>query len=106
MQRLEKITLPFIPDNCIHNAHMFYLKCKSLDERTRLINFLKSNEIQSVFHYIPLHSSKAGEKFGYFHGMDNHTTKESEKLLRLPMYYDMNSSDIGKVIEMLYKFYL
>ncbi|KLU57434.1 TDP-4-oxo-6-deoxy-D-glucose aminotransferase [Paenibacillus sp. VT-400] len=106
LQRLERITLPFIPDNCIHNAHMFYLKCKSLDERTRLINFLKSNEIQSVFHYIPLHSSKAGEKFGYFHGMDNHTTKESEKLLRLPMYYDMNSSDIGKVIEMLYKFYL
>lgn len=106
LQRLERITLPFIPDNCIHNAHMFYLKCKSLDERTRLINFLKSNDIQSVFHYIPLHSSKAGEKFGYFHGMDNHTTKESEKLLRLPMYYDMNSSDIGKVIEMLYKFYL
>ncbi|MGG4049553.1 dTDP-4-amino-4,6-dideoxygalactose transaminase [Paenibacillus favisporus] len=106
LQRKELITLPWIPSECDHNAHMFYLKCKSLEERTKLINFLLEQEIHTVFHYIPLHSSTAGRKYGRFHGDDNYTTAESEKLLRLPMYYNMASNDIDRVIEAIYKFYL
>jgi dTDP-4-amino-4,6-dideoxygalactose transaminase len=77
---------------------MFYIKTKDLDERTRLIDYLKSKEIMAVFHYIPLHSSPAGKKFGKFFGIDKYTTKESERLLRLPMYYNLNSSDVNRVI--------
>ncbi|WP_339274827.1 dTDP-4-amino-4,6-dideoxygalactose transaminase [Paenibacillus sp. FSL W8-0426] len=105
LQQEERIKLPFIPDECEHNAHMFYIKCKSLEERTRLIQFLKSKEIQSVFHYIPLHSSSAGIQFGRFHGADHYTTSESDKILRLPIYYNMDDNDISKVIESLYNFY-
>ena len=81
------IELQYIPEDCKHNAHMFYIKCKDLDERTKLIDFLKKNDISAVFHYIPLHSAEAGLKFGRFNGEDKYTTKESERLLRLPLYY-------------------
>lgn len=101
----EKIELPFIPDCCEHNAHMYYIKCKNLDERTRLISYLKENDVCAVFHYIPLHTAPAGKKYGVFHGEDIFTTKESERLVRLPLYYNMAKEDIERVIETVYKFY-
>lgn len=100
------IKLPTIPEGCTHNAHMFYIKCGSLDERTRLMKYLKDENVQSVFHYVPLHSSEAGMKFGYFHGEDRYTTVESEKLLRLPLYYNISRNDIDRVIESIKKFYI
>lgn len=100
-----KIELPYIPKECEHNAHMFYIKTKNLEERTKLIHFLKKNEVMAVFHYIPLHSSGAGKKYGRFHGKDLYTTKESERLLRLPLYYHMSLDDIDKVITLLEEFY-
>lgn len=87
------IELPTIPGDCCHNAHMFYIKCRGLKERTALIAFLKDKGIAAVFHYVPLHSAPAGLKFGRFHGTDIYTTKESERLLRLPLYYGMSNED-------------
>ena len=100
-----KIELPYIPDYCTHNAHMFYIKVKDVDERTALIDFLKSNDILSVFHYVPLHSAIAGLKYGRFNGEDIYTTKESERLLRLPMYFRLSPEDISKVIDKIHEFY-
>lgn len=99
------IELPFVPQECTHNAHMFYIKAKDLEQRTRLISYLKENGIGAVFHYVPLHSSPAGKSFGRFHGEDKYTTKESERLLRLPMYYGLKSEHIKTVVESLYNFY-
>lgn len=93
------IELPTLPKECKHNAHMFYIKVKCLEERTKLIAYLKENDIQSVFHYIPLHSSLAGNKFGSFYGEDEFTTKESEILLRLPIYYKLDKNLIVKIID-------
>lgn len=101
----ELIELPYIPSECEHNAHMFYLKTKNLEERSKLIEFLKQRDIMSVFHYIPLHSSPAGRKFGYFKGEDKHTTSESERLLRLPMYYGLTQNEATRIIENIYDFY-
>lgn len=101
----EFIELPFIPENCKHNAHMFYIKCKDLLERTKLIDFLKQNEIYAVFHYIPLHSAEAGLKFGKFNGEDKYTTKESERLLRLPLYYGLKEKEVELIIRKIYEFY-
>ena len=100
-----KIELPYIPDGCVHNAHMFYIKAKDLEERTSLIKYLKENEINTVFHYIPLHSAPAGMKFGRFSGEDVYTTKESERLLRLPMYYHLTKEDRDNVIDKIREFY-
>lgn len=99
------IELPVIPEGCVHNAHMFYIKAKDLEERTRLIAYMKENGIGCVFHYIPLHSAPAGRKFGRFHGEDQYTTKESERLMRLPMYYGLKPEDVEKVIETIKNFY-
>lgn len=99
------IELPFIPEGCEHNAHMFYIKAKNLAERTKLINHLKENEILSVFHYIPLHSSPAGKRFGRFAGEDIFTTNESCRLTRLPLYYGLTVEDCDKVIESINDFY-
>lgn len=88
------VGLPFVPQHCTHNAHMFYIKVKDIEERTKLTAFLKENGIASVFHYIPLHSAPAGREFGRFCGEDKYTTKESERLLRLPMYYGLKNDDI------------
>ena len=85
---------------------MFYIKTKDLSERTDLICFLKSKEILSVFHYVPLHSAPAGKRFGRFYGEDNYTTKESEKLVRLPIYYGMNYNDVSKVCNEIYNFFV
>ncbi|WP_339003270.1 dTDP-4-amino-4,6-dideoxygalactose transaminase [Fusobacterium polymorphum] len=99
------IELQYIPENCKHNAHMFYIKCKDLDERTLLIDYLKKDQIWAVFHYIPLHSAEAGIKFGRFHGEDKYTTKESERLLRLPLYYGLKEEDIKFVVSKIKEFY-
>lgn len=100
-----KVTLPTIPKNCKHNAHMFYIKAADLQERTRLIQHLKDNGITAVFHYIPLHSAPAGSQFGRFHGNDVYTTKESERLLRLPMYYGLKAEDVETVCSRIKEFY-
>lgn len=100
-----KIELPVIPEGCEHNAHMFYIKAKDLEERTALSAFLKENDITASFHYIPLHSAPAGEKFGRFHGEDVYTTKESERLLRMPMYYGLKKEEIEYVCDKVKAFY-
>jgi len=99
------IELPTIPKECEHNGHMFYIKVKDLDERSALIQHLYYNGIQAVFHYIPLHSSPAGKKFGKFHNQDIYTTKESERLLRLPIYYNLKDEDVELTIEKVKDFY-
>lgn len=99
------IDLPVVPEGCVHNAHMFYIKTKDLEERSKLIAFLKENGIGAVFHYIPLHSSPAGQQFGRFYGEDKYTTKESERLLRLPMYYGLEKKDIEYVVSKIKEFY-
>jgi dTDP-4-amino-4,6-dideoxygalactose transaminase len=100
-----RIEPPFIPENCEHNAHMFYIKTADLGERTKLIQFLRENGVESVFHYVPLHSSPAGLRFGRFHGEDRFTTSESERLLRLPMYYNLTEADIETVTRQIIQFY-
>ncbi len=100
-----KIELPFIPEGCVHNAHMFYIKAKDMEERTALIRFLKANEILAVFHYVPLHSAPAGLKFGRFHGEDRYTTRESERLLRLPMFYKLTEREVDYIAGKVKEFY-
>ena len=105
LKELNKIELPFIPNKCEHNAHMFYIKVKNLEERTGLINHLKVNDILSVFHYIPLHSAPAGQKYGRFNGIDKYTTKESDRLIRLPMYFGLKMEELDKIISFVNDFY-
>lgn len=100
-----KIELPAVPEGCVHNAHMFYIKARDLDERTELISYLKEQGVQSVFHYIPLHSAPAGRRLGYFHGTDRHTTWESERLVRLPMYYGLSRKEQLEVIRCINQFF-
>lgn len=99
------IELPQLPKNCQHNAHMFYIKAKNLEERTSLIQYLKEKGIMAVFHYVPLHTSPAGKKFGEFHGLDKYTTKESERLLRLPLYYGLQEEQVNYIVEQIKGFY-
>ncbi len=100
-----KIELPVVPEGCVHNGHMFYLKARDIKERTALIAYLKDNGIHAVFHYVPLHTAPAGLKFGRFHGEDRYTTRESERLLRLPMYYGLELGQVDYICETLGKFY-
>lgn len=100
-----KIELPVVPDGCVHNAHMFYIKTKDLGERTDFISYMADRSINCVFHYIPLHSAPAGEKYGRFHGADNYTTKESERLVRLPLYYNLKEDDLEYIVKKIYEFY-
>lgn len=100
-----RIELPYIPEYCTHNAHMFYIKTKDMEERSRLIDFLKARGIMAVFHYVPLHSAPAGIKFGRFHGEDKYTTKESDRLLRLPMFYKLTEDEVEYITEQIKIFY-
>jgi len=101
----EKIEYGTIPSECTNNAHMFYIKAKNLEERTELLSYLRQNEIGAVFHYIPLHSAPAGHKYGRFDGEDVYTTKESERLVRLPLYYGITEEETGRVIDAIKEFY-
>ncbi len=105
LEKRDLISLAKIPDLCVHNAHMFYLKVKDLEERTAMIEYLKEKDILSVFHYIPLHSAPAGLKFGRFEGIDNFTTKESERLIRLPMYYGLEEKEIKYITLIINNFF-
>ena len=101
----DVIGLPYIPEECKHNGHMFYIKTKDIAERVKLQSFLRENGVETVFHYIPLHSSDEGLKVGRFVGEDVYTTKESERLLRLPMYYGLTEEDIITVCKKIGEFY-
>ena len=105
LEEAGKIELPYIPEYCEHNAHMFYIKAKDLEERSALITYLKENGVTAVFHYIPLHTAPAGKEYGRFHGKDKYTTKESERIIRLPMYYELDEQDAKKVMDLIHTFY-
>lgn len=94
-----KIELPYIPEYCSHNAHMFYIKLENMDVRTKFIDYMKSNDVLTVFHYIPLHTAPAGIKYGRFAGEDKYTTKESERLVRLPLYYGLKTQEVEYICE-------
>ena len=105
---LEKegfIELPTVPKHCRHNGHIFYIKVESLRIRTELLNFLKEQGIWAVFHYVPLHSSPAGQRYSRFHGVDKFTTKESERLIRLPLFFNIKDEEIDYIIESIYRFF-
>ena len=105
---LEKegfIELPTVPENCRHNGHIFYIKVENLRVRTELLSFLKEQGIYAAFHYVPLHSSPAGQRYGRFHGVDKFTTKESERLTRLPLFFKIKDEEIDYVIESIYRFF-
>ena len=105
LQERGLVDLPVIPEECQHNAHMFYVKVADIEQRSALIAHLKENGVSAVFHYVPLHSATAGRKYGRFHGEDRFTTKESERLLRLPMYYGLTEDDVSYVAEMIRGFF-
>lgn len=106
LEEAGKLELPRIPEGCVHNAHMFYVKLRDLEERTRFIAHMKERGVSCVFHYVPLHSAPAGAKYGRFHGEDVYTTKESDRLVRLPMYYGMEKRDQEKVLDAVKRFFL
>ena len=100
-----RIELPYIPEHCTHNAHMFYIKTKDVDERSRLIEHLGKKEILAVSHYVPLHSAPAGMKYGRFNGEDKYTTRESERILRLPMFYKLTADEVEYIVTQVKEFY-
>lgn len=104
LEKQEKLVRPSVPEGIIHNAHMYYVKVKDLETRTRLIEYLKENGICSTFHYVPLHTAPAGQKFGRFSGEDVYTTKESERILRLPMFYNLEMEKVAYVTEKIRSF--
>lgn len=105
LQEKGKLELPIIPEGCVHNAHMFYIKTKDVEERTALNAFLGEQGIMAVFHYVPLHGAPAGQKFGRMHGEDEYTTKESDRLTRLPMYYGLKDEEVDYIISKVKEFY-
>lgn len=99
------IEQPFVPDYCTHNAHMYYIKVRDLEQRGDFINFMKSKDVMTVFHYVPLHSAPAGLKYGRFHGEDNFTTRESDRLVRLPMYYALTEDEVNYICECVHEYF-
>ena len=99
------IEQPFVPDYCTHNAHMYYIKVRDLEQRGDFINFMKSKDVLTVFHYVPLHTAPAGLKYGRFHGEDNFTTRESDRLVRLPMYYALTEDDVNFICECVHEYF-
>ena len=100
-----RIEMPSVPEGCKHNAHLFYIKAKDIEERTALIAYLKEQGVIALFHYVPLHSSIAGRKYGRFHGEDGFTTRESERLIRLPMFYGLTEEQVRFITECVFAFY-
>lgn len=100
-----KLERPIVPEGCVHNAHMYYIKLRDLEERTQFIAHMKERGVLCVFHYVPLHSAPAGMKFGRFHGKDQYTTKESERIVRLPLYYGATPSDVEQVISTIFEWF-
>ncbi|EPK3832507.1 DegT/DnrJ/EryC1/StrS family aminotransferase, partial [Providencia stuartii] len=100
-----KLALPIVPEGLVHNAHMFYIKLKDVEERTAFNEYMKSNGVLTVFHYVALHTSPAGEEFGRFHGEDRYTTSESDRLVRLPMFYNMTDDEQQTVIAKIKAFF-
>lgn len=105
LEKKEYIEFGAIPDECTNNAHMFYIKVRDLENRTDLLKFLNGNGIQAVFHYVPLHSAPAGRKFGRLNGEDRYTTKESERLIRLPLFYSITDEEVDFIIEIVKEFF-
>ena len=105
LARAGRIELPAVPEGCVQNGHMFFLKAADIEERTRFIDFMKSRGVMPVFHYIPLHTAPAGLKFGRFHGEDRYTTRESERLVRLPMYYALTLEEVDYICGQVREFY-
>ena len=105
LEKKEYIEFGVIPDECTNNAHMFYIKVRDLEKRTDLLKFLRENGIEAVFHYVPLHSAPAGRKFGRFNGEDRYTTTESERLIRLPLFYSITDEEVEYTIEMLLEYF-
>lgn len=105
LQDREALVLPHVPAHCTHNAHIFYIKTRNLEERSDLINFLKEREVGAVFHYVPLHTSEVGLKYGTFSGTDRFTTAESNRIIRLPLYYNMSEQDIDTIIDCVYAYF-
>ena len=105
LKKAGKIDLPTVPEGCVHNAHMFYIKARDLEQRTRFISYMKENGVLTVFHYIPLHTSPAGQKFGRFHGEDRYTTRESERLVRLPMFYGLTLDQVDFICVLVKNFF-
>ena len=99
------IEQPFVPDYCTHNAHMYYIKVRDLEQRSDFIYFMKSKDVLTVFHYVPLHTAPAGLKYGRFHGEDNFTTRESDRLVRLPMYYALTEDDVNYICECVHEYF-
>ena len=100
-----RIELPTVPEGCVHNAHMFYIKTRDLDERTAFIDYMKEQGVLTVFHYVPLHSAPAGLTYGRFHGEDRYTTAESNRLVRLPMYYSLKEEDVDYICDRIEAFF-
>lgn len=100
-----KMEIPVLPDGCAHNAHMFWIKLPDREERTRFISFMKEKEVECVFHYVPLHTAPAGQKYGRFSGADEYTSKESDRLVRLPLYYGMREENLCRVIAAIGSFF-
>lgn len=105
LQRRGLIELPVIPEYCIHNAHLFYIKCRDADIRQSFISYMKHNEINCAFHYVPLHTSPAGLQYGEFVGEDKYTTRESSRLVRLPLYYGITDNEIERVLDAVISFF-
>lgn len=105
LQQHGKLSLPIIPAECQQNGHMFYLKCRDIEQRTAFLSHMSKNSILAVFHYIPLHSAPAGNEFGWLNGIDRYTTSESEKLVRLPLYYSIIESEVNTVIKSIFSFF-
>ena len=105
LENKEYITLPVVPNECTHNAHMFYIKTKDLKQRNELIAYMKKRDISCVFHYVPLHSSPFGKKCSVFCGEDRYTTKTFESLVRLPMYKDLTKENVDYILENIYSFF-
>lgn len=105
LEEEKLIELPYVPKECEHNGHIFYIKTKDLEERTKLIQYLAVNGVKATFHYVPLHSSIAGRKYGEFVGENRNTTRESDKLVRLPMFYDLKENQVEYITDLIKKFY-